>query len=450
MNRLLPHRFIRATLCALFLGGAVTLAGCDILEVNNPNNLIEEDLSDPRSVPAMANGAEASVTRALGAVLSSYSTATDELTWIGSRDAWNQLDIGQLSDPANEFSDAAYPYVAEARWATQEYITRMEGFNETGDLANPTDLIRTYLYGAIIYTAIADMYDNFAFSDRREPGPAIGPDNMNSLYDTALGYVNSGISLNNSLSDPSAALGAALLGMRARIHYSKAVWEKLNPVDTSSPLVNNGEAVTAAQEALDAMSEDFVFELEVTGAQPDLVVGDLSMAEEVNARAELGFGERFVQPNEDGTYTPNDTDDSDGLSAVIYEDIVTGEVHAGLRSRIDAFVAEGQYGDITVISAREMHLILAEAALAGNTSLDFETHINAIRSLDELADYTGQVPALDVLQQARTVNLFLQGRRLADLYRFEDESSPEWTNRADPVGTFLPIAITELRANPEL
>jgi hypothetical protein len=446
MNRLLPSLSTFSGALAVMLGLAFTLIGCDVLEVENPNSLVEEQLQTPRSVPAMANGAEAAVARALGAVLAPYSTATDELTWIGSRDAWQQLNIGRIGvgveAQANEFSDAAYPYVTEARWMTNEYIGLMEGFQSEGTLPNDQDLVRTYLYGAIIYAGIADMYDDFVLSDRSEPDPPIGSDSMDQLYTTALGWVDNGL----SLVDSGTLFEYALLGMRARILHAQAVWSTLNPADVSNPsanLVNSAEIVSAAQAALDAMPDDFIYELELTGSAPDLVVGDLSMALQVNSRAELGFGQSYIDPADDGTYDPNSDD-----SAVTYTDPITDEVHPRLVATIDAFVAEGQFADIPVVSAREMHLILAEAALAGG-SPDFTTQINAVRSLDGITAYSGQVDDLELLISERRVQLFLQGRRLADHYRFDDPSA-EWTGSADPVGTFLPIAITEVRANPNV
>ena len=48
------------------LVAGLLFAGCDLLDVDNPNNLVEEDLSNPAAAIAMANGAEASVTRAIG------------------------------------------------------------------------------------------------------------------------------------------------------------------------------------------------------------------------------------------------------------------------------------------------------------------------------------------------------------------------------------------------
>lgn len=43
-------------------------AGCD-LSVDNPNNLLEQELDNPTVAASLANGAEATVTRALGAML---------------------------------------------------------------------------------------------------------------------------------------------------------------------------------------------------------------------------------------------------------------------------------------------------------------------------------------------------------------------------------------------
>ena len=85
------------------------MPSCDsLLEADNPNNLLEEDLSDPRSLGPMVNGVQVTITRAMGNMLTPYSTASDEMIWIGSRDAWQQLNFGNIGDPSNEFTDAAF------------------------------------------------------------------------------------------------------------------------------------------------------------------------------------------------------------------------------------------------------------------------------------------------------------------------------------------------------
>jgi len=433
---------LRPFVIALCTGGLLlaVASGCDLLSVDNPNNLREEDIQ-PTAAPSLANGAEASVTRALGAIHAPYHTATGELTWIGSRDAWGQLDLGDVSNESNEFTDAAFPYVGEATWTAREYIDRLETFRENGDLGDPRPLVRTYLYGAIIYTSTADMFDNFVFDDREEANEPIGEDNMGSVYDQAITWLDSGLTVVQENGDlQGTRLAATLYAMRARAKYSKALWQNLNPDVTTgtAALVNNSGAVSDAQAALQRMSGDFIYELEVLSSAPDLVVGDLSMALQINQRAELGFAPRYVDTESDGTF-----------DSVTFPDMISGDVHPYLQEFITQFVASDQYADIPVVSQREMHLILAEAALAGNSSVDFTTQINNLRSLDDLPEYSGQVDAMALLQESREVNLFLQGRRLADHYRF-DAPSPQWTDEGDETGTFFPITITEIRANPNL
>lgn len=437
------HRPLVALGLALVL--SVAWLGCDVLEVDNPNSLIEDDLNNPTAADAIANGLEAAVTRALEATHSPYHTAADELTWIGSRDAWSELDIGCVSNPSNEFTDVAFPYMGEARWQAQEFITRLEGFRSDGDLESDVPLIRSYLNGAIIYTSVADIFDDFALSDRREGAPPVGQENMGMLYDQAISWLDAGLALIGENPDlQGAALETAMRAMRARALFSRALWSKLNPeVNTADPLVNNAEAVAAAQAALELMDGDYFYRLNVISSSPDLVVADQSQALQINNRAELGFGTRFINPQADGTFSGDPSD-------VIFEDIVTGEVHPYVRQFITNYSTLAEYAFVNIVSAREMHLILAEAALAGNSSVDFTEQINSLRALDNLDPYTGAVDAQEVLENSRTANLFLQGRSLADLYRF-DNTSPEWrTGERDAPGTFFPITITEIRANPNV
>lgn len=408
---------------------AVLLAGCGVLEVDNPNNLIEDDLSNPAAAAPMANGAEAAVTRALGFALAPYAVATDECTWVGSRDAWGQLDNGAIDFPGNEFTDQAYPFMGEARWMTDNFIGRLEEFTAAG-ASTGGSLARVYLYNAIIYSSIADLFDDFTFSDRTVPGPPVGKQNMSTLYDTALGSVDKGLALN-----VGGEVHTTLLGLKARILHAKAAWAKVNPINTSDPLVNAGTAEAAA--ALAAMGGgDWAFELQNSAGF------GLSnyMSGQINDRLEFTFTDRFVQRNAAGNK----------VDAVTYPDAISGDVHPYLDSFITNFVADRQYANIRVVSAREMHLIIAEGALASGNAAGFTTAINNLRALDGLPAYSGQVDARALLIESRTVNLFLQGRRLTDMYRF-GVTSPEWTSANASIlsaGSFLPITKTEIEANP--
>ena len=419
----------------LVLSFGVCLAGCGLLDVENPNNLVEDDLSNPAAAPAMANGLEASVTRAMSYMLAVYSTASDELTWVGSRDAYQQLDFGNTTNPFNEFTDLAFPYVGEARWLADNFVPSMEAFLDAGSLGDTNDLIRAYLYQGIIYTMIADMFDDFAFSDRREAAPPVGPDGMISLYDTAIQSINNGLNLG-----PSGDLEIQLLAMRARIKHARGVWEKVNPVgsiDTANPLVNATDAVADAQAALALMTDDWKYDLVTDGG-----IGlDSYVAGQVNDRLEMTFSDVYVQRTEAGTK----------VDSVAFIDTIDGVVHPYLKTFIPNWVADTIYPDMTVVSAREMYLIIAEGALASGG--DFVTPINGLRAIDGLSPYAeGMMDPVELLAESRQANLFIQGRRLADMYRF-GEVSPMWQSVSDAVqrpGSFFPITAIELRANPNL
>ena len=99
-----------------------------------------------------------------------------------------------------------------------------------------------------------------------------------------------------------------------------------------------------------------------------------------------------------------------------------------------------------------MHLILAEAALATGNTAEFATRINAARALENLPAWNGTTPtARDMLIYSRQVNLFLQGRRLHDMYRFGIKDA-KWlpTNIASKKACFFPIPAIERRTNPEV
>lgn len=417
-------------LAFLLLVGALT-AGCDVLEVDNPNSLVEEDLENPTAAPAIANGALATLTQGTGSVLAPYSAATDELTWTGTRDAWEQLVFGEVSDPLNEFSDNAFGDIAEARWTADEAINRLETFKEEGRLSSSEPLIRSYVYGALAYITIADIFEDFALSNREEAAPPVGEENMDSLYRTAIDYLNQAVSLAQEAGNETWETRA--LAVRARAHYSLGLWEKLHPVNTDAPLVQSANAVADAQAALDRLEDaDWRYELEVLPNTPEN-----TMASNVNERLELRISDTYIVPTEEGNK----------VERVRLEDPIDEEPAPYLQEEIKAFVNANQYADIPVVSARELHLILAEDALAREDHSSFQRHINDLRALDGLTSYDDQLPARELLLHSRQVNLFLQGRRLADHYRFED-SAPEWTNATQ--GAFFPITITEIRANPHI
>lgn len=421
----------------LALVASLGLSGCsDILEVDNPNNLLEDDLGSPASARALAAGAGATVARSVGAMLGPYSTVTDEVSWRGSRDAWFQLDIGNLADPGNEFTDDAFRFVGEGRWMADEAVRRLEIFDAAGELKDTrgvpdrTPMIRAYLFAAISYLTIADMFDDFALSDRRDPAPPEGEANMMQFYDQAIDYLTKGMAIAEDIGNT--ALEDDLQAIRARAEYSKALWDLVNPIGqvVANGLVNDAEANADATAVLARVAPEFQVLLSLDSDDLALA-GEASLAYNINQRGELRIAPTYSALKDPLT------------------DTADVRVRATIADLTEAYI----YQDIVVASAREMLLILAEAALATNDLGTFTTRINALRGLDGLTPWAGQIPALDMLKHERRANLFLQGRRLADLYRW-GENSPEWqtappSTAVSQRGTFFPITCIEIRAHPE-
>ena len=432
-----------APLLALWLG--IGLTGCDsLIDVDNPNNVVGEDLLNPTAASAVANGALYTVQQGYGYMLAAYSQVSGETEWIGSRDAWFELQLGTPENPANEFTDAAFPFFAQGRWMADEAIKILVDHNANGELEDVTDLARTYLYAALAYIMIADWMDDFALSDRREAGPPIGPANMNSLYATAIGYVDQGLTI---VGGSGSDLEWQLLSMRARARYSQGVWNRVGtqPISIASPLI--GDAGAAADAALALAvdgGDDMTYVLDYDAST---VWSDIGW--QVNARLELRFSDEYIFPTADD----NTRADSAQDRGIRLQDLIDPIGDPRLLEIMLGFEAGERYADLTVLSNVENHLILAEVALANSDMATFETEVNLVRGRHSLTPFVdggaGMPTAQNLLIHERRVGLYLQGRRLNDLYRFGRQSDEWQASRAAVTnpGTFLPITKIEIDAN---
>ncbi|PYO30575.1 MAG: hypothetical protein DMD51_06245 [Gemmatimonadetes bacterium] len=416
-----------------------------LLDVKNPNNVNVSDLDNPAAAPSIANGAFSAVAYAYGAIMTEYATVTDELTWIGSRDGFRELDVGTLTNPTNEFTDAAFPYVGRARWMADFAIKQLAKFDTAKTLKDRNDLARSYLYGAIIYAAIADAFNNFPIgSDMRTAAPPVGKDKMDSLYTVAIAYATDGLAKTDST---NLDLLTALLAVRARAQHAKAVWKMLHPPGPGVPyggaLVNDAGANADATTAIRLQGTDWRWRFYYSTTTVDNYIGAW-----VNGRQEMRIGDRYIK-----------TSPADTLHDLINPFPVDPEMRrAAVEFKGNS--ATQSYGPLTALSTRELHLILAEAALAtadtAGVASGFATHLNVRRVRDGLPPYDPSAPAhprtLAMLQYERQVNLFLQNRRLQDLYRFGIradvwQTSPP-TQAVSAAGTTFPITQVELLANP--
>ncbi len=420
--------------------GFLTLSACGLLDVENPNSLVQSDLETPASAAALANGALATVQEGVAQAVLLHAAASDELVFTGSRDAWIQLTDGDLRDPANEFSDAAWPDVAEGRWMADEAVRLLSEFDADGELTNRNLLARSHLYSAIMRTYIADVWEDFVFSDRRDTQPPVGEANMLQLYDHAIASLGSALTIAQATGNT--ALQQTILAQRARTRHARAVRAKFTPAGTTAadPLVNNADANADALAALAMGADSWQFRFEY---DPTTITN--AWGGWVNERLELRPSDVYVVA----------TADDKRVASIRLQDPIDAVPDPALTVIIDDATTTRNWPPINIVSARELLLILAEAELAATAGVGgptFNGYINRVRALDGVSDYTGQIPALDILQYQRLAGLYMTGRRLADHYRF-GTVSPLWLTAASATtrpGTLFPIAQIERTSNCHL
>ena len=356
-------RMLRRLLGVATLPVAAALAGCNQIfdtDINNPN-AVTEDAINADAANSIAAGAGGVVTRMLSSVYAPATAASDEMTHIGSRDDYRRLIIGDVSWSYNEFTAGAYLFAAEARWVSDYAIQRLEEFVKTPTVDN-TALARAYLFGAITYLTIVELYDDFVIaSDRQTAGPPVGPQNMVRLYDTVLDYINKGNTIATQRNN--AALRQQFALLRARTYHSRAIWRLLKPARTTpaTGLVNDADANREALAALALVPNDFVFRLtpQTQTLPPTVPV----FGDDLNQRRELQPSPELI----------NATLDANGnavrmpypLTARLQDPIsrqVDPVMTENLRLYHNAVGADPRLVPVTISSAREMQLILAEAA----------------------------------------------------------------------------------------
>jgi len=419
-----------------------------LLDVRNPNNVPEDALNNPAAAAAIASGVLASTARMLTGITTPYAVATDELDWIGSRDAWLELDRGIIANHFNEFSDQAFPFAGEARYLGDDAIQRLTFFDTSVTiLTKPARNHRAnaYLYTAIVYVSIADMYDDYAFSSKQTPAAPIGRANMGSMYDTAIRYLDSALVIANAGTGATfTSLRYPITAYRARVKHAKAVWQSITPklaagAARTVTLINDAgaNADAAAAIALGTADQSYTLANSVGSA------AGINVWFEVNGRNEhrisLKYCPTVAAPTVGGLIDP-----------------VTGALDIRAAALCAAFRSFGtQAGTFTLTSTRELRLILAEAALAASNIPEFTNQINAVRGLDAGRTAWSGTPAAQVmLEHERQAQLWLMRRRLADMHRFNLKDAPIWTTDANfesavnVNGLLFPIPQVERLGNP--
>jgi hypothetical protein len=231
--------------------------------------------------------------------------------------------------------------------------------------------------------------------------------------------------------------------MRARAKFDKAIWQKLNPSGKTpaDPLVNDQGALDDALAAIPLLGTDGRLALTVVTG---LSYGNCFLPSCFNSRREISFNPAI------GSYNATSK-----VLTVVLRDPISGAPDPAVTAAMNEFITGNLLTSLVVTGARDARLMAAEVALAKGDLTTFATQVNAVRALYQLPAWTGaagQPTARDMLLHERRVNLFLQGRRLNDMYRF-GVTKASWTAGADALacpGSEFPITDNERQANPNV
>lgn len=450
----------------------VALSGCNLLDVKNPNSLTEESVQLPAAANGVANGSLRKLADAVSEVWQTTGVASDEFFWTGSRDGWNTLDQGAFDEPRNEFLDAVFPELGTAVWMGAEAIEILD--QHVADFPAETrfqlDLARAHFFFGMSLLVTGETQEDMTFSDKMTDGAPVGPDNMFTVLDDAIGHLDEAVTRFTALGEDD--LVTAARAVRARAHMSRAIWSVINPSAAVGGALQWANAAADAQAVLtDVAGADYRYELGFTAS-----ASLCSMCDWINNRGENQVNDDLIALTISGTGFNGRRTDPDSVAAeladpgytggpvrvvagevvnVILEDPYTGDMDPTVKVMVDRFPST-QYGPLVMASARLMRLILAEHELAtgGAGDTEFVGHINAIRAFDgEVAYVSGGAAAdLEILQHERRINTLFMGLRLPDMFRWGIEDG-RWlgTNAAlTSPGQLFPITIVEQRANCHL
>jgi len=437
------------------LGAALSLAACD-LKVVNPGKIASADLEDPRLVHAVVIGAVSDVGYAalvpgLGGVFTMASLLSDELVMSGTRQGPKSLSDGMVRDDYSEAQDW-WGYLARSRWTTENAVERAERLVE--DPRSDPDVALASLFAGFANRIGGDNFCHTVINK----GPL---EPYTKSFERAVEYFTKAIEVGTAAGVDS--IVTAAYGGRAQAYMMLGEWDK------------------AVEDARQVPTE---FRLSIHNSSSGRNLNYYWTYTRGSVKNYTSWGTPYVAWGVDYT-----GDRNVGDPRVIVEPEVNTDGTPVLgpdnrRPIIKQRKYTGTTSPVPLVKGSEMRLIAAEAELVkGNWQA-------AIDSINALHNRLNQSPpsawgtnrltsvsassldeAWEVLMRERGIELWLEGRRLADYRRWAhtpgkdkvpftrvrqaadspDANDDPWVSVYQVNNELcLPISLTEKLANPNI
>ncbi len=386
----------------LAAGFTLFLAGCD-LEVQNPGAILDQDLNTPELMPILAAGVSAEFSDIVDSYSFNVARLTDEMAGTGSYFDTGRFRRGVFDD---EDSEGHFEQTHESAWSAGIAWDRMQQVLK--EKAKGPNSSRIFMIQGFAHRYFGENFCEITY----DKGP-VQP--RTAAFDSAIIAFQTAISHAASDASSAAFKTASYAGM-AQAYVGKGDWAK---------------AVAEAQK----VPTDFVLE-----AIYNRTANTNQVYNETHGRAEIGvYGTLAAQLTEQdprAQYTKcgifkDPSDPSKGVDK-------TGAPGCGAHQGADGLTAHWRQekhddwgSDIAVAKGTEMRLIEAEAALRNNDLGTFTTKVNEVRAFygaDPITqpnsagslEYPNTMDdAWSILDAERWLTLWLEGRRLWDLHRWD-------------------------------
>ena len=433
----------RATTGALAaLVAAFALTACE-LEVLNPGRILDEDLTTRDLMPILVSGASAEFNHIGDFYAFDIARLTDDLSGTGSYFSTGQYRRGVFD---NENSEGHWEQTHEAAWAAGSAWERLQEVLEAE--ANTFDgSARLFLLMGLAHRILGENFCDVVY----DKGP-LQP--RTAAFDSAIVALNQAITIGSAAG--ATAFVTAAHGGIAQANVGLGNW-------------------SAAVQSAAQVPTDFVHY-----AIYHQTANSNGVWNESWGRAEVGVWATPVQRVFDGDprapYTicgewndPNRPPNTDlGVSPT---GVCTGQgsgAHQGAGGltahyRQDKYPEQGS--DVPIVSGTEMRLIEAEAALIGGDLATFTAKVNEVRafhgadpieqpaSAGAMEFPNAQDDAMSILDRERYLTLWIEGRRLFDLDRWQHPFLQGGTligPGAEPRVSCMPVPEIECTLNPEI
>lgn len=397
------------------VGAVVPLAACgDLLSVEAPGRISDEDLNTLNAFPALVAGMAWDLTNAYDATVLYTSTIASGELWHSGSYAITEEARGIL---VPEDMNGEWASMQQARWVAENGIERMRAVFEDagrGDAFARSPLVaKAYLYAGLSNRLLGE-----------------------SVCSTAI--------------DGGAEQPHTVHFSRAQEHFTRAI--EIGQAAGSSEVV---DAARAGRASVRAWQGDWAGAVTDAEAVPVDHVFEVIFNQE---NANDLWIETHARPEFTVWNTPLQAAPDDPRAPWIVVLLANGDTATGANGATPFFrqLKYAETGaDVAATKGTEMLVLRAEAALRDNDIQGAFALLNEAREfhdMDALAAPTSIEAAWDVLQSERLATLWLEGRHFWDVRRFFEAgpSSPMYNPFLEGRDTCFPISENERRSNPNL